>query len=358
MPRSCPRLLLAALALALALVPAALRAQTVSGTVIHRETGAAVAGAVVRLVDAAGTRQQAVLSDARGRYTVQAPRPGTYRLIAERVGYAASTSSWLQLGEGQHVEQRVGIGPSRVLLDMVVGRGRPRACTIRPENGTQASVVWNEARKALESAELGARHYDYRVRLFRRTLALPELTVRDSASWMQSGLSRQPFATPLERLVSHGYVENEGDSIVFRAPDAPTLLSDAFLDHHCFSLRRGQGETAGLVGLVFAPLRDRRLPDVRGTLWLERETGHLRYVDYSYTGLPFAPSRADLGGRLEFVQVADGGWIVNRWTIRMPVLARQYERMDPVITALVESGGEVLDIRPVSGATGRPRPAP
>jgi hypothetical protein len=356
MPPNRPRLLLAALALALA--PAALPAQTVSGTVVHRETGAAVAGAVVRLVDAAGTRQQAVLSDARGHYTVQAPRPGAYRLIAERVGYAASSSSTLRLAEGEHVEQRVTIAPARVLLDMVVARGRPRACTIRPENGAQASVVWNEARKALEAAELGARRYDYEVRLFRRTLALPELTVRDSASWMQSGPSRQPFTTPLERLVSHGYMENEGDSIVFRAPDAATLLSDAFLDHHCFSLRVGRDETAGLVGLVFAPLRDRRLPDVRGTLWLERETGHLRYVDYSYTGLPFVRSRADLGGRLEFRQVADGGWIVNRWTIRMPVLARQYERMDPVVTALVESGGEIVDIRQVSGAAGQPRPAP
>jgi hypothetical protein len=357
MPRIRPDAL--PLVLALALAPAALPGQTVRGAVVHAQTGEAVAGAVVGLVDAGGTRRGAVLSDAQGRYTVRAPSPGTYRVRAERVGYAAGWSPLMNLAAGEEVTQPLSVAPSTVQLEAVVARGVPRRCTIRPENGEQAAVVWNEARKALESAELGAsRRYGFNVRLFRRTLALPGMTVTDSSSWTESAYTRTPFATQIERLVKHGYVENEGDSIVFRAPDAPTLLSDAFLDHHCFSLRIGSGHNAGLVGLAFAPLRSRTRPDVRGTLWLTRDTGRLRYLEYSYTRPPYRRTRFDVGGRLDFAQMDDGGWIVSRWSIRMPVLGKKYMEMHPVVTALVESGGEVLDIGPAPGAADGPRAAP
>jgi hypothetical protein len=349
MERSGARVLL--LILALVLVPARPSAQTVGGAVADAATGQPVSGAVVALVDSLGTRRQAVLSDAQGRYTLQAGSPGTYRVRAERVGYSSASSPALALGAGQHVDQALTIRPRTVMLDAVVARGVPRECTIRPENGEQAAVVWDEARKALDATHLGARGraYEFRVRLFRHTLAFPRLAITDSSSSIQSGFSRQPFATPGERLVTHGYMEIEGDSIVFRAPDAPTLLSDTFLDHHCFSLRQGRGTEAGLVGLAFAPLRGRRLPDVQGTLWLDGRTGQLRYLEYTYTRLPFANSGARLGGRLDFAQVAGGGWIVNRWSIRMPILERGNPRAQPVVTALVESGGEVLDVRTSRG---------
>jgi hypothetical protein len=329
-----------------ALITTGLSAQTVGGTVVETATGEPIQGAVVALVDSLGMRREAVLSDPQGRYSLHAPAPGTYRVRAER-GYAAATSPSLALDAGEQVTHALSMSPVLVTLDAVVARGVPRACTIRPENGEQAARVWDEARKALDATHLGGRAgaYEFRVRLFRRTLALPRLTIVDSSSSIQSGYSRQPFATPVERLVTHGYMEVEGDSIVFRAPDAPTLLSDAFLDHHCFSLVRGRGTEAGMVGLAFAPLRGRRLPDVQGTLWLDGQTGHLRYLEYTYTRLPFASSDARLGGRVDFVQLAEGGWIVSRWRIRMPILQRENPRAPPIVTALVESGGEVLGVR-------------
>lgn len=351
MQRSGTRVLLFTVALAL-IAAARLSAQTVGGNVVEIATGERIQGAVVALVDSLGRRRDAVLSDPQGQYSLQAPAPGTYSVRAERVGYAAASSPALALDPGEQVTQQLSLSPVHLTLDAVVARGVPRACTIRPENGEQAARVWDEARKALDATHLGDRAgaYEFRVRLFRRTLALPRLMIVDSSSSVQSGYSRQPFATPVERLVTHGYMEVEGDSIVFRAPDAPTLLSDVFLDHHCFSLVRGRGNEAGMVGLAFAPLRDRRLPDVQGTLWLDGQTGHLRYLEYTYTQLPFASSDARLGGRVDFVQLAEGGWIVSRWRIRMPILERENPRALPIVTALVESGGEVLDVRTRGGA--------
>lgn len=351
MQRSGTRVLLFTIALVL-IAAARLSAQTVGGTVVETATGEPIQGAVVALVDSLGRRREAVLSDPQGRYSLHVPAPGTYRVRAERVGYAAASSPSLALDSGEPRTQQLFMSRVLVTLDAVVARGVPRACTIRPENGEQAARVWDEARKALDATHLGGRAgaYEFRVRLFRRTLALPRLTIVDSSSSIQSGYSRQPFATPVERLVTHGYMEVEGDSIVFRAPDAPTLLSDAFLDHHCFSLVRGRGTEAGMVGLAFAPLRGRRLPDVQGTLWLDGRTGHLRYLEYTYTRLPFASFDTRLGGRVDFVQLPEGGWIVSRWRIRMPILERENPRAPPIVKALVESGGEVLGVRTRGGA--------
>lgn len=360
MQRSGTRVLLFTVAHAL-ITAAGLSAQAVGGTVVERATGQPIQGAVVVLVDSLGRRREAVLSDQQGRYNLQAPAPGTYRVRAERVGYAAASSPLLALDPGEQATQPLSMSPAHVTLDAVVARGVPRACTIRPENGEPAARLWDEARKALDATQLGGRAgaYEFRVRLFRRTLALPRLTITDSSSSIQSGFSRQPFATPVERLMTHGYMEVEGDSIVFRAPDAPTLLSDVFLDHHCFSVVRGRGNEAGMVGLAFAPLRGRRLPDVQGTLWLDGQMGHLRYLEYTYTRLPFPSPGAQLGGRVDFVQLAEGGWIVSRWRIRMPILERESPRAQPVVTALVESGGEVLGVRtrrgvPLRTASGGP----
>jgi len=345
------------LVLALAGVPASSAAQTVTGTVVDRWTSAAIPGAVVVLLDTAGGRHDATVSDAEGRYTVRAPSPGAFQVRAERVGYSTALSPVFALGAGEQATQPLSIVPSVVTLDEVVARGARRRCTVRPSNGVQAAIVWEEARKALEAADVAARRqaYQFRLRRFRRVLSDSRLMMQDSA--VETGFSGQSFRSPpQDRLVAHGYVEPEGDSLAFHAPDAATLLSDAFLDHHCFSFRQGRRENAGLVGLDFAPLRGRRLPEVRGTLWLDGKTGHLRFVDYTYVNLPYERTGAPLGGRIEFAQVGGGGWIVNRWTMRMPGMVIRHRGLEPLVIGMVETGGEVVDVRTAAGEPVRIQP--
>jgi hypothetical protein len=347
------------LALALAGMPASSAAQTVTGTVVDRWTSAAIPGAVVVLLDTAGGRHDAAISDAQGRYTVRASSAGAFRVRAERVGYSTELSPVLALNAGEQATQPLSIVPSVVTLDEVVARGARRRCTVRPANGVQAAIVWEEARKALEAAEVAARRqtYQFRLRRFRRVLSDSRLAMQDSSSAVETGFSDRAFRSPpQDRLVAHGYVESEGDTLAFHAPDAPTLLSDAFLDHHCFSFRQGRRENAGLVGLDFAPLRTRRLPEIRGTLWLDGKTGNLRFVDYTYVNLPYARTGAPLGGRIEFAQVGGGGWIVNRWTMRMPGTVIRHRGLEPVVIGMVETGGEVVDVRTAAGEPVRIQP--
>ena len=325
-----------------------LDAQTVRGRVVDAETGQPIAGAVVALADAQGARADAVLTRADGAYTVRAPAAGAYRVTAERVGYQ---SAWVEeaLAPGQTLERELNLMPSRLVLEPVIARGVQRACTVRPQYGAEAAVLWDEARKALAAVDVGRqrRLYAYLARTVRRELALPGRRVTDSAVHVTAGYAAHPFrATAVERLAEHGFVEDGRDSITFHAPDAGTLLSDVFLDHHCFTVRVGTGAEAGLVGLEFAPLRGRRVPEVRGVLWLDRRTAALRHVEYAYTGLPWRGHTAELGGRVEFEQLADGAWIVRRWSVRMPRLGIDPQQGVSEVIGLIEHEGAITGIRP------------
>jgi len=80
-----PRLL--ALALAILATASPLAAQSVRVRTVEVETGRAVAGAIVVLLDSAGRRVVRGLNDDFGRITLPIAVPGSYRLKADRIGH-------------------------------------------------------------------------------------------------------------------------------------------------------------------------------------------------------------------------------------------------------------------------------
>jgi hypothetical protein len=162
-------------------------------------------------------------------------------------------------------------------------------------------------------------------------------TEETESGWRSSG---RPFETPpAEELVTHGFVRTTEAGEHYYAPDADVLLSDAFLDTHCFGVRVGG---PGLIGLAFEPLPDRSVPDVEGVLWLDESEAELRFLEYGYTGLSFPARMArKFGGRLEFERLPTGAWIIRRWSIRGPIrgLGGRYSA-----AAVQEEGGEVTEI--------------
>jgi len=131
------------------------------------------------------------------------------------------------------------------------------------------------------------------------------------------------------------------------------LISDAFLRTHCFETKPGRGETEGLIGLAFTPARDRTLPDITGTLWIDRGTAMLHHLDFTYVRLPQELVASRAGGRLEFMRVPSGAWIVRDWVIRMPVAQVKHLPMamgtELAIVKFQEVGGNVLEIKTRSG---------
>ena len=346
--RILPPLLAAALVL-----PALAGAQTVHGRVTEAGSGAPVGGAIVLLVDENGTRQAATLADGAGEYRLTGPAAGTYRLRVERVGYEAAVSAPVELRVGETVERALAAEPRRVTLPPVVATGRARRCAGEPLNGAQAATMWQEARKALLSATLAAEGGRYRFvsqTRERETSVDGRRVMRDEVTHHTSvGL---PFLAPSARtLMTAGYVRLSADEVRVFGLDAAAILSDEFLEQHCFGLRDGGTQRPGMVGLEFMPLRGRVRPDVRGVLWMDRATAELRFVEYGYTNLRFQGPVERIRGRVDFRHLPDGVWVMESWHLVVPTLqAESEERRDDRtegyrIRSLVERSGQVVGMQ-------------
>jgi len=350
-------------ALVALLVPAtAARAQVVRGVVIDETSNRPVPGAVVVMLDATGKRVARVLADDDGRYAVRTTVPGRYGMRAERIGFRAAAPTPVNLRTGETIELRLLTNPVAVALGAVTVSGRTE-CVAGATDGKDVSTVWEEARKALDATDLAQREemFTARVSRFERTLEPQSRRVTDYQTKQSAGVTRNPFISEsAAQLSANGFVRHsEGETIYF-APDAAVLLSDEFLNDHCFRLRSGADRRSGLIGLTFEPVRGRDKPDIAGTLWIDRASAELRDLEYSYRRLPNLPTTVkseDFGGQIAFRRMSNGAWIVERWVIRMPVLAeRAAQSTDAVIpglggaatervrlSAIREEGGEVME---------------
>jgi hypothetical protein len=113
-----PILLLAAYLL----IPSAAVAQTVQGRLVARETEEPVRGGTVHLVGADSQVVGLALTDGAGRFTVQAPRPGRYWMMARAPGYEASETDLFAVGE-EGMRVRFVIHRPPVVLDTVTAVG-------------------------------------------------------------------------------------------------------------------------------------------------------------------------------------------------------------------------------------------
>jgi len=135
------------------------------------------------------------------------------------------------------------------------------------------------------------------------------------------------------------------------------LLSDAFLDTHCFNLRTDGEAAPGLIGLAFEPVRGRPRPDIGGTLWLDPSTAQLERLDFTYRNLnlPRTLITSGIGGSLEFEALPNGTWIVDSWRIRMPKAGMGTNLVSGGGTAILEEiivqGGDVVRVHDNQGAT-------
>jgi len=215
-------------------------------------------------------------------------------------------------------------------------------CEVHPETAAETTDLWLAARQTLESA---AREEDapptLLVQEWRRTLdgSLRLRWERRDTSFVQT---LHPFEKPLPgNLERSGYIQQRGGTTVFYGPDAGLLVSEWFLRRHCFSRITGSGAAAGLLGLAFAPLPTTDRTDVAGVLWIDPARGELRYVEYAWTNTPQEARAPGVGGRADFARLSSGGWIIQRWNIRMP---RLEAGLGNGIDGYTDQGGEVLAV--------------
>lgn len=325
-----------ALVVALAAVmPLRAAAQPVTGIVVERGNGLPVSGAMVMLFDDAGDRVDRFLTNAAGQFRLEARLPGPHYITIERIGYANLTTDRFQpRPHDAPMTIEVPVEPV-VLVGLDVEAGQ--RCEVRPEEGRATARVWDEVRKAL-AAEAWTREaalYRYTLLRFNRRLDREAETVISDNSALSDERDAAFSSVAIETLAEKGFVQAEGDSAtVYYAPDAEALLSDPFLDTHCFGVTAGD---EGLIGLTFEPIAGRVVPDIVGVLWVDESTAELDRLVYRYVNLIRSREIGEPGGEVYFSRLPNGAWIVRQWRIRMPVLDMVRRRI--VRTAYREEGG-------------------
>lgn len=335
----------------------AVSAQTIAGTVVEAGTSQPLPGAFIVLEDEAGKRQGGVLAGEAGRFVLRAPAPGQYRLIAQLIGYEDGVGPLLTVGAGESVQQRLEV-PVRAIDLEGIRVEVERRCYGRPDRELRTGRLWEEARKALTIAAWAEKQEALRFRMVERRRELDAVTLRTTAmqeTGRRGYYDSSPYLSlPAEELEAEGYVQSAADGLWDHyAPDAEVLLSDSFLDTHCFRVR--EGEAPDLVGLAFEPVPGRRMPEIEGVLWLDRGTAELQHLDFRYVNLPYPHGDwPQVGGRVEFERLATGIWIVRRWRIRMPLAAERTggyggDRQSLDLVSLVEDAAEVSQVRTRDG---------
>ncbi|HSK20562.1 MAG TPA: carboxypeptidase regulatory-like domain-containing protein [Longimicrobiales bacterium] len=335
----------------LAVSGTAASAQSLVVEVTGAESGNALAGAFVSLLDENGRVMRSALTNEAGRSLFLTPGGGRYQLTVELVGRQTHSTGILSVA----AEETRRLAVSLVFQPIALAEIRvdpDQRCRLRPADAMAISQVWESARQALavQAWTEGAGVYRLDISTYDRDLDATGRKVERETRRGRSRVTRAPFASlPPEELVSGGFIRTlEDGGHEYYGADAALLLSDVFLDTHCFRLERSR-DVPGAIGLAFEPVRTHDLPDIAGTLWVDEATAHLRFLEYSYTRSPYEEARGLAGGRVDFVALPGGAWIIERWWIRAPILVRQANLARAGdsgirVAGIRETGGEVIGI--------------
>ncbi|MDQ2889679.1 MAG: Plug and carboxypeptidase regulatory-like domain-containing protein [Gemmatimonadota bacterium] len=326
------------------------------------------------LVDTAGRVVAGALTDSNGRFHIRTGSSGRYRVRARRIGFSPDSSAVLELRQGSSVAFDPTLSPfATPLQGMRVSIGsRCAAPTASPD----ALRLWQETLSALTATVVSSDRPQtgFVLRHTERVLDPASGAVRQGRSWDVTTVNSESYRSiPAESLAVHGFVVPLGADLVYYAPDARTLISDAFAHSHCYSPRE-DAKQPNLIGLAFSPSGNSGVRDVSGVLWLDKRSGELRFLSYRYDGPSAqADTNAVASGRVEYSRLSDGSWVVSHWVIRMPVLSKKYTlspsaASDPLapgstltrretlqVAAIWESSGNVLrTFNPRDSAESRP----
>ncbi|MBR9988153.1 MAG: carboxypeptidase regulatory-like domain-containing protein, partial [Gemmatimonadetes bacterium] len=326
-------------------------AQSLIVEVTAAESGSPLPGAFVSLLDASGRTIRSALTNEAGRLLLAAPGGGPWQVRVELVGRQTHSSGLFTIAAAE--SRRVAVSLSFQPIVLAEIRVDPdQRCRLRPADALAISQVWETARQALavQAWAEGAGVYRLDISTYDRDLDATGRTVERESRRGRTRVTRAPFASlPPEDLVKSGFIRTlEDGGHEYYGPDARLLLSDVFLDTHCFRLERSP-DVAGAIGLAFEPVSTHDLPDITGTLWLDEATSHLRFLEYRYTRAPYEEARGLAGGRVDFKALPDGAWIIERWWIRAPIMVRQANlaRAGDTgirVAGIRETGGEVIGI--------------
>lgn len=162
-------------------VPSGLRGQSVIGTVVDDVASTRVSAVRVMLLDSSNVAVARAESDSTGQFLLIAPRIGTYRVHAARVGYDDLLSDTFPLETAGPVELLIRMVPDPFELEgmEVVGEGIPDSTRRRLEAQGFFTRRENSGGYFLDAAEIEQLHPRYVTDLVRQVPGVRLLASRD-----------------------------------------------------------------------------------------------------------------------------------------------------------------------------------
>lgn len=334
-------------------------ARVVSGRVVD-SVGVSAAGALVVALNTRGELVSRTLSGSAGAFALALPITEPVDVYAMIVGYEPSDAIAIK---GDTPSQAITLSLPAIRVRPSLAKSRARVCGALGNSGSDAALLWEEARKALASSRLpyGAERVTASVSFFEHLAQENGKSMSGQYVRERDVSAHRPFSSlPPDSIVTAGYVVETRDGVSYYAPDADVLLSGAFADAHCFSVLAVSQDDADRVGLSFDLRKSRPdIKDIVGTIWFDRQTLALRRIEFGYSNVPPGFARAGVGGTLDFAHLPNGMWLISRWEIRMPQgqidtrLALQHSqvrsRQQITVDALRVAGGKVRRVS-VGGA--------
>ena len=336
---------------------AGLGAQTVRGIVMLPDSSRAV-GVIVVASDAKGTVAARALTGESGAYELRLPGAGHYEVRVLRIGFRPTVVPALEIGDGESRTLPVVLRGEAIVLSAIKVQGES-VCRVRQDSGQAVARLWEEARKAITATKLSqaGKRQTVKWTVYDANTDITGTRVFTKATDSYSAAAVKAFVSlPPDSLARMGYMTENDSGALYRAPDAEALLSDAFASQHCFREEPPPSDKGDWVGIGFRPAKNRAgIIDIEGTLWLDRTSSELRELNFFFTNLPEDYAHVKAGGRVEFLRLSTGSWLVSRWQLRMPRTSRQLvphytgnlgarDDYKTVVLGLQLTGGEVTAV--------------
>ena len=300
-------------------ITGALAAQVVHGTVSDSASRQPIPGAVVMLLDSAGSVLGRNITSERGEYRVAYARVAR-SLRVVRIGFQPRDLPFAGAADpGRSLD--ITMVPFKTTLAAI--RVTEQSNCPHRDDRTTAFAFWDQARAGLLNTVVAREANPMSVHrlYFSRALSAENESIKsfvvseDSARSTETSFSA---IRPARDLVRLGFA---GDTTVIGfmfGPDADVLLDDAFAEGYCFRLAEPPKARPNQVGVSFAPASSKRgRVDIDGTLWIDTVARVLWDVEFRYVGMHEVAEKFHPGGTISFAVSANGVAFIDRWSLRL-----------------------------------------
>ncbi|MES2178645.1 MAG: carboxypeptidase-like regulatory domain-containing protein [Gemmatimonadota bacterium] len=293
-------------------------AQQLRGVVRDSASGRPIMGAVVSLIDSAGTTIMRGVSNEVGVYQIPflgaarrgrivrlgfRPRNITLPAMAGTVTELNLTLAWLA----------TILEPVRTFANAHCPRRKDERATAALLEQTRAGLLTSVVQRESDPPMLIL--YDFEREMDGTSDRISSQNVR------RDSLERAPksyqAAYTAGEFITRGFMRDDANAQWFFVPDADVLLDDEFTLGYCFRIVDAERARPNQVGLGFVAAESKRNRiDVDGVIWIDTAKRSIGDMTYRYAGFPSRIDRLDPGGLVAFRDLSTVSMIDN-WSMRL-----------------------------------------